>query len=321
MTLSADPSFALGSALDRTVTDTSGRSREHVAELLGHLVDQAREWQAQLASEATPAWPPATAPDGGARPAEEAAPIQHTTFAAAPDEPASVDIRSLSQLEIRSHLKAMVESASESLIWARQGTDPRRWGGIRAVSPQTCRSLDVRVLLRLTQSQVPAAVQAWQRACWQGAEVRVLSPDEAAVEFLAIDGRTACLALPGEDGTSVLREITDPAIVTALAGAFTLAWSGAAKLDEAEALFELLDSEVTRAVLEMLVEGAKDETIARTIGISLRTCRRHAATIMSALTSMSRFQAGYHLGRANGIATHLRGLPALTPLAVPGSAE
>ena len=72
----------------------------------------------------------------------------------------------------------------------------------------------------------------------------------------------------------------------------------------------------------MLVDGAKDETIARTLGISLRTCRRHAATIMSALTSTSRFQAGYRLGRASAMADMLcQQIPAADSAAALGRAQ
>lgn len=342
MTLSAEIPLPAPSDASRpagvSMPDTS---RASVAELLRHLVEQAREWQDQLAAEPAEGQQPAGAADAvsAVRPAEDTSVTQQWQATPEPHPDGQPDVTSgfgrawpagaelptialaQGQLEVRSRLKALVDSATESLIWSRQGAGAHNWGGIRAVSAQTCRSLDVRVLLRLAQPDVPTAVQVWQRATWQGAEVRVLPPDGSAIEFLVVDGRTACLASLDQNAEPTLREITDPALVTVLTGAFTLAWSGAAKLDEAEALSELLDSDVTRAVLEMLVEGAKDETIARTIGISLRTCRRHAATIMSALTSVSRFQAGYHLGRANGIATALRELPGMATVAVPGLAD
>lgn len=42
----------------------------------------------------------------------------------------------------------------------------------------------------------------------------------------------------------------------------------------------------------MLAAGAKDETIARELGVSLRTCRRHIAEMMRMTGAGSRFQAG-----------------------------
>ena len=44
--------------------------------------------------------------------------------------------------------------------------------------------------------------------------------------------------------------------------------------------------------LLQLTEGAKDEQIARTLGISLRTVRRRIADLLSELGADSRFQAG-----------------------------
>ncbi len=48
----------------------------------------------------------------------------------------------------------------------------------------------------------------------------------------------------------------------------------------------------------MLAEGAKDEVIARRLGVSLRTCRRHIAEILETLQADSRFQAGVLAERA-----------------------
>ena len=51
-------------------------------------------------------------------------------------------------------------------------------------------------------------------------------------------------------------------------------------------------SELTQAILGQLATGAKDELIARRLGMSVRTCRRHIAAIMLHLRAESRFQAG-----------------------------
>ncbi|HEY7177323.1 MAG TPA: helix-turn-helix transcriptional regulator [Micromonosporaceae bacterium] len=45
-------------------------------------------------------------------------------------------------------------------------------------------------------------------------------------------------------------------------------------------------------IVQLLADGAKDETIARALGMSVRTCRRHIADIMRRLDAVSRFQAG-----------------------------
>jgi DNA-binding NarL/FixJ family response regulator len=51
-------------------------------------------------------------------------------------------------------------------------------------------------------------------------------------------------------------------------------------------------SDVGQQLLEMLASGAKDEQIARALGMSLRTVRRRIASLMAELGADSRFQAG-----------------------------
>jgi hypothetical protein len=47
-----------------------------------------------------------------------------------------------------------------------------------------------------------------------------------------------------------------------------------------------------RLLLDQLMAGAKDEQIARTLGLSLRTVRRRVAEVLEELEAVSRFQAG-----------------------------
>ncbi|WP_343308499.1 hypothetical protein [Streptomyces sp. SID5770] len=54
------------------------------------------------------------------------------------------------------------------------------------------------------------------------------------------------------------------------------------------------------AVLTVLSQGLRDETIARRLGVSLRTCRKYIADLFDLLGAESRFQAGY-LTRAGNL--------------------
>lgn len=53
-----------------------------------------------------------------------------------------------------------------------------------------------------------------------------------------------------------------------------------------------LRDELRMEILNLLAAGHKDELIARKVGMSVRTCRRHIAHIMEELGANSRFQAG-----------------------------
>ncbi|MFF6869524.1 LuxR C-terminal-related transcriptional regulator [Streptomyces sp. NPDC012450] len=54
------------------------------------------------------------------------------------------------------------------------------------------------------------------------------------------------------------------------------------------------------AVLTVVSQGLRDETIARRLGVSLRTCRKYIADLFDLLGAESRFQAGY-LTRAGNL--------------------
>ncbi|HTI23670.1 MAG TPA: helix-turn-helix transcriptional regulator [Kutzneria sp.] len=96
------------------------------------------------------------------------------------------------------------------------------------------------------------------------------------------------------DGAVLVRE---PAVLSHLLDSFDLLWhSGrqfpAERTEAAEDESEEAAEELTRAILRQMAAGAKDEVIARRLGISVRTCRRHIATLAADLGAQSRFQAG-----------------------------
>ncbi|MFE2293191.1 LuxR C-terminal-related transcriptional regulator [Streptomyces sp. NPDC059452] len=90
-------------------------------------------------------------------------------------------------------------------------------------------------------------------------------------------------------GAAVVR---DRSVVALLCEAFDHAWSRANCAEGGGAASVEL-SDLHRTVLRLLSEGARDETIARRLGVSLRTCRKYVAEIFEAIGAESRFQAGY----------------------------
>ena len=55
------------------------------------------------------------------------------------------------------------------------------------------------------------------------------------------------------------------------------------------------------STLDQLARGAKDEQLARTLGLSLRTVRRRVAELLDELEASSRFQAGVEAVRRGWI--------------------
>ncbi|MER8184715.1 helix-turn-helix transcriptional regulator [Kitasatospora sp. NPDC094015] len=135
-----------------------------------------------------------------------------------------------------------------------------------------------------------------------GADYRALPelPGPATV----IDRSTAFLGRSEPDGSPSTVLLRDPGAVAHLCQALDLLWATATPCHTRRPAGGRGQpgSGVHRAVVRMLAEGAKDEVIARRLGVSLRTCRRHIAEILESLQAESRFQAGV-LAERTGLTT------------------
>lgn len=97
------------------------------------------------------------------------------------------------------------------------------------------------------------------------------------------------------DHTGVV-SVSQPAVAVAFAALFEQIWSTAKPFDGhtvSRSEGRELSGDVRRAILYFLAEGLRDERIARQVGVSVRTCRRHIAEVFEQLGATSRFQAGY----------------------------
>ncbi|MEW1658913.1 helix-turn-helix transcriptional regulator [Streptomyces sp. NPDC093707] len=99
--------------------------------------------------------------------------------------------------------------------------------------------------------------------------------------------------LPDHRGTWGAIAIRQPSVVRFLCDLFEQTWALAQPFSDAAADgLESVSKDLDRTILRLLAAGVKDETIARRLGMSLRTVRRHIADIMQMLGAESRFQAG-----------------------------
>jgi len=137
-----------------------------------------------------------------------------------------------------------------------------------------------------------------ERLTEAGAEYRTAAelPDRAVV----FDRSVAFLPRRADGGAgegAVL--VRDPDVVAYLCRVFEQHWSGAVPFrGTSEAAYKEVGPSLRRALVGLLAEGAKDEVIARRMGMSLRTCRRHIADLLEELGAESRFQGGALAERA-----------------------
>ena len=134
-----------------------------------------------------------------------------------------------------------------------------------------------------------APTQAYvDRVSPAGAEVRTMT--DLFGRLIAFDRRVAFVPHPQRRGGAVV--LRSPAAVAFLCDAFDRAWDHATPFCGSERTRVAVD-DVRQAILRLLSRGLKDEVIARRLGISLRTCRKHIADLFQELNAESRFQAGY----------------------------
>ncbi len=138
--------------------------------------------------------------------------------------------------------------------------------------------------------EAPEVLQARAR---QGEQVRVV--DDMPTRMLVIRGTHAILPEPLGYADEPRLLVRQPAIVGALTLLFERYWEQATALPDLDARRPRVD--IRGGLLRQLAAGAKDEQIARTLGLSLRTVRRRVADLMIELGADTRFQAGVEAAR------------------------
>ncbi len=141
----------------------------------------------------------------------------------------------------------------------------------------------------------------FQRAS-AGEEVRIVAEVPSR---MAIIGEAGAL-LPAEWGSSDDRRLVvrEPGLLTALTVLFEELWDRAIVVPGAGIAPDPVTISAGMArtmLLRQLSQGAKDEQIARSLGVSLRTVRRRMADLFAELGVESRFQAGVEAVRRGWI--------------------
>lgn len=163
----------------------------------------------------------------------------------------------------------------EASILDKQETRAAIWANPR-VSAQELVSRPTRI-----PRVIPGQVRISVRATWTELH-----------EIAIIDDAVALVPSLGGDSSAEVAVVQQPFVVRQLSQFFHAAWVQAAGRSDAVPVGGGAEADIKHRIILLLAEGAKDETVARRLGISLRTCRRHVAEILDQLGSSSRFQAG-----------------------------
>ena len=213
---------------------------------------------------------------------------EHRSATSLGDESVTVEV--IRGRDVVSSLRILAAGAPGEMLWMR----PDQWkyeDGHRADEMvkellESGRRSRVLYPARVLE-EAPAVVR--ERAA-AGEQVRLLA---AIPTRMAILGTTVAM-IPhrlGNDAERVL-VIRQESMVQALRLLFEVLWDSALPIPGFETARDHDNLGARRLLLEQLSSGAKDEHIARALGLSLRTVRRRVADLMEALGAESRFAAG-----------------------------
>jgi DNA-binding CsgD family transcriptional regulator len=122
--------------------------------------------------------------------------------------------------------------------------------------------------------------------------VRVRTVAALPLRMTVFDCKSALIPIDPQDSARGAVLTQSPGMVAALCALFEHTWRIAAPLGEERARDDSGLTGQEREVLNLLVQGHTDDSVARKLGVSVRTGRRITADLMERLGARSRFQAG-----------------------------
>jgi len=174
----------------------------------------------------------------------------------------------------------------------------RRAGALEEARPLALERLHRGVHLKhLYQHTVRSdiATTAYVRAV-TAAGADVSTTDELIDRMIIYDREVVFLPeqpLEDEPGGAVV--VREPTLVAFLCKVYDYLWTGAVPFVPDVEEDAAIADDLKRAIVRLMAQGHKDEMVARRLGMSVRTCRRHIARIMEEMQSTSRFQAGVNV--------------------------
>lgn len=152
-----------------------------------------------------------------------------------------------------------------------------------------------RVLCPHTLRADAAARSVLARLVQNGAQVRTCT--EAFDPVVIFDGQAAFLPAGDGQGADGGAFAYEQRLVAFLGRMFERLWEPAGPVEGAAPGYGDTLGDLRATILQLLASGLKDEVIARRVGMSSRTFRRHLAALMQELGAGSRFQAGVRAAR------------------------
>jgi DNA-binding CsgD family transcriptional regulator len=122
-----------------------------------------------------------------------------------------------------------------------------------------------------------------------GAQVRTVGHvPRAAVVF----DKSSAIMLDLDDGETSAYGVREGHVIQFLLDVFGYLWDAATPVTSFESGYAEVADDLRLTIAGLMAKGFSDEVLARKLGMSVRTCRRHIAAMMAELEAVTRFQAG-----------------------------
>jgi DNA-binding CsgD family transcriptional regulator len=198
--------------------------------------------------------------------------------------------------EVRGYLKVTSDSCQREVMMLQAGKqDTEEFDDFLQVCLQLLeRGVAVRIVCQHRSRADLTTRMKIKRVADAGAQVRTTSHiPRTAVVF----DRSLAVLLGADQGDVSAAQVADEDMVEFLVDVFDHLWDGASPVDTHDTGYAEVADDLQQTIAGLMAKGYTDEVLARKLGMSVRTCRRHIATLMRELDAVSRFQAGVRAGR------------------------
>jgi sugar-specific transcriptional regulator TrmB len=191
-------------------------------------------------------------------------------------------------IEVRGFLKMAVDACRDEVLVLQGGlADVDDLSEIYLVL--MTRGVTVRIICQHRNRADVATRVAMKRLTDAGVEVSTVSHvPRSAIVF----DRSLVALLGVNDGEVSLARVRHQGIAQFFLDLFNHLWETAAPLEGIDIGYATVADDLQQSIAALMAKGYTDEVVARKLGMSVRSCRRHIATLMRDLDATSRFQAG-----------------------------
>ncbi|MBP2707930.1 hypothetical protein JOL79_29535 [Microbispora sp. RL4-1S] len=196
-------------------------------------------------------------------------------------------------MEVRGFLKTAGDACREEVLVLQTGSG----GADDLVEPflaLLARGVAVRIICQHRNRGDVATRMRLKRLTDAGAVIYTLSHIPRSA--LVFDRSLVVMFGMNEEEVSVAR-VHNQGIAQFFLDMFNHMWETATPLEGVGFGYADVADDLQQAIAALMAKGYTDEVVARKLGMSVRSCRRHIGTLMRDLDATSRFQAGVQAAR------------------------